>query len=168
MNRRYIIKQPDIYYNLFENFLYRKNINFEYILKVLVYFVNSIQFTGLSIQPSYELISNKIIKKCDNFTLISILLQYHALQDNFELAKYLINYEDIYKENSFQLGLDMLIRLNKYEEVFLVLISKNMFREALIFIKKYRLVIESLTPEIIHLIRKVCKENRNFLIDYMY
>jgi len=168
MNRRYIIKQPDIYYNLFENFIYKKNTNYEYVLKVLVYFVNSIQGIGLSIQPSYEIISNRIIKKCSNFTLISILLQYHALQDNYELAKYLIYDGDENKQNSFQLGLDMLIRLNKYEDVFLALINKNMFREAIIFIKKYRVVIESLSPETISLLRKVCLENKNCLIDFMY
>ena len=123
---------------------------------------------GLSIQPSYEIISNKLIKKVKNFSLISILLQFHALQDNFELAKYLIYHHDEQNHNSFQLGLDMLIRLKKHEEVFLALIGKNMLREALIFIKKYRVIIDSLNPESIHLLRKLCFENISLLIDFMY
>lgn len=123
---------------------------------------------GLSVQASYEIISNKIIKRCSNFTLIRILLQYHSLQDNFELAKFLINHDDPNKQNTFQLGLDMLIRLNKFEDVFLALIRKNMIREALIFLKKFRVLIESLSPESISLFRKICYENKNLLIDFMY
>lgn len=122
----------------------------------------------MSIQASYEIISNKLIKKCSNFTLICILLQYHALQDNYELAKYLIGFDENSKQNSFQLGLDMLIRLNKHEDVFLALIGNNMLKEALIFIKKYRVVVEALSPESIMLLRKICYENRNLLIDFLY
>lgn len=124
---------------------------------------------GLSIQPSYEIISNKILKKMNNYSLLCILLQYHALQDNLELARYLINYSDELNpmNNSFQLGLDMLIRLDKHEEVFLALIKKNLIKEALIFLKKYRVVIDSLNPETITLLRKVCRENKSILIDFL-
>jgi hypothetical protein len=80
----------------------------------------------------------------------------------------LINYEDSSRQNSFQLGLDMLIRLNKYEDVFLALIGKKMLREALIFIKKYRVIVEALSPEFISLLRIICFENKNLLIDFMY
>lgn len=62
----------------------------------------------------------------------------------------------------------MLIRLNKYEDVFLALIGKRMLREALIFIKKYRVVVEALSPETISLLRKICVENKSLLIDFMY
>jgi hypothetical protein len=106
----------------------------------------------------------------NNYSLLSILIQYHALQDNLELAKYLLDNSDSLNiaNNSFQLGLDMLIRLNKPEEVFLALIKKNMIKEALIFLRKYRVTIDSLNPETITLLRKVCKENKNILIDFMY
>ena len=106
----------------------------------------------------------------NNYSLLCILLQYHALQDNLELARYLLNYSDDLNKsnNSFQLGLDMLIRLDKHEEVFLALIKKNMIKEALIFLRKYRVIIDSLNPETIALLRKLCKENKSIIIDFMY
>lgn len=106
----------------------------------------------------------------NNYSLLCILLQYHALQDNLELARYLLNNSDNLNKNnnSFQLGLDMLIRLDKHEEVFLALIRKNMVKEALIFLKKYRVTIDSLNPETITLLRKACKDNRNLLMDFLY
>jgi hypothetical protein len=42
INKKFILKQPDIYYNLFANFLYKPNTDFEYILKILVFFINSL------------------------------------------------------------------------------------------------------------------------------
>ena len=39
---KFILKQPDIYYNLFANFLYKPNTDFEYITKILVFFINSL------------------------------------------------------------------------------------------------------------------------------
>jgi len=62
----------------------------------------------------------------------------------------------------------MLIRLNKYEDVFLALIGKKMLIEALIFIKKYRVIVEALSPGTISLLRNICYENKNLLIDFMY
>ena len=106
----------------------------------------------------------------NNYSLLCILLQYHALQDNLELARYLLNHSDELSKanNSFQLGLDMLIRLDRHEEVFLALIKNNRIKEALIFLKKYRVTIDSLNPETISLLRKVCRENKSILIDFMY
>ena len=40
--KKYIIKQPDIYQSIFGAFEFKKNVNYEYIIKLLVHFVNSL------------------------------------------------------------------------------------------------------------------------------
>ena len=65
--------------------------------------------------------------------ILNIFLQYHILPDSMEFALFLIEIsnkdsdlgQEIFFSEGFQLGLDMLVRLKKYEEIFRVLISNN-------------------------------------------
>lgn len=102
-------------------------------------------------------------------------MQYHSIPDSLELSKFLIeessniNFSDEQKQakNGFQLGLDMLIRLKKYDEVFIALINKKMLKEALMFIKRYKVSVEYLTTESIDNLKCLIKDNRNLMIEYL-
>jgi len=138
-------------------------------------------FSGISLQPSFQLIAVNYLKKIKNFSFVCIFLQYHSLPDNLDLARYLIEEsqtvrekdEDelgnlkIKREKSFQYGLDILIRLKKYEEVFIALINKGMLSDALIFVKKYKINVNFLSDENVKKITLLVKENKLLVLDYL-
>ena len=111
---------------------------------------------------------------------MSIFLQYHSLPDNIDLARYLIeecqavraDSEDVGnnkkdREKSFQYGLDILIRLKKYDEVFIALINKGMLSDALIFVKKYKINVNFLSDENVKKMTSLIKKNKNLVLDYL-
>jgi hypothetical protein len=138
-------------------------------------------FSGISLQPSFQLIAVNYLKKIKNFSFVSIFLQYHSLPDNIDLARYLIeecqavkgdsqdevgnNKKD--REKSFQYGLDILIRLKKYDEVFIALINKGMLSEALIFLKKYKINVNLLSDENVKKMTSLIKKNKHLVLDYL-
>jgi hypothetical protein len=112
-----------------------------------------------------------------NFSFISIFLQYHSLPDSYELAKFLV---DEYttsnletkalsesNKNAFQFGLDMLIRLKKYEDVFMALINNKMLTEALLFMKRYKVNIEFFSSDTSNNLKSLILENKRLTIDYL-
>ena len=94
-----------------------------------------------------------------NKTLINILLQYHALPDSLELAKFLLS------QHYTQTGIDMLIRLKRYEDVFNHLIFEKNIPEALLFAKRYKIDLNFvlLNTDLNDLIKK----NKQIFIDYI-
>jgi hypothetical protein len=164
--KKTIIKQPEIYYHLFLPLEF-KNINPEYILKLLILFVNSLLFHGVPVQQSFQTILISLLRKINNFSLISIFLQYHSLPDSIELAKFLIEECPSSDLNAFQMGLDILIRLKKYEEVFMALVNKNMIKEALHFVKRYGVSIDYISSETALNLKKKIMENEQLVIDFI-
>jgi hypothetical protein len=164
--KKTIIKQPEIYYHLFLPLEF-KNINPEYILKLLILFVNSLLFHGVPVQQSFQTIMISLLRKINNFSLISIFLQYHSLPDSIELAKFLIEECPNSDLNAFQTGLDILIRLKKYEEVFMALVNKNMIKEALHFVKRYGVSIDYMSSETALNLKKKIMENEQLVIDFI-
>ncbi len=164
--KKTIIKQPEIYYHLFLPLEF-KNINHEYILKLLIEFVNSLVFHGVPVEPSFRTILISLLRKINNFSLISIFLQYHSLPDSVELAKFLIEECSMYDLNAFQMGLDILIRMKKYEEVFMALINKNMLKEALLFVRRYGISIDYLSSETASSLKKKIMENQDLVLDFI-
>jgi hypothetical protein len=110
----------------------------DYIVRVLIQFINSLNSNypltcldlKIPIQPSFYTIILSFLRKLKNFNLINIFLQYHVIPDHLEIAKFLIELasEDnkVVNSNTFQLGVDMLVRLGKSEEVFQLFINYNM------------------------------------------
>ena len=166
LRKKTIIKQPDIYYHLFLPLEF-KNINYEYIFKLLVLFVNSLTFHGVPVQPSFQTVLINLLRKINNYSLIVIFLQYHSLPDSVELAKFLIEECNSANLNSFQTGLDMLIRLKKYEEIFMFLINKNMLPEALLFVKRYGVNIDYLFSDTALALKKLIIENQQLVVDFI-
>lgn len=78
------------------------------------------------------------MRKVKSLNILNIFLQYHLLPDSMEFALFLIEISNkenelgIYFNEGFQLGLDMLVRLKKYEEIFRILISNNKVKNNMI------------------------------------
>jgi hypothetical protein len=138
-------------------------------------------FSGIPLQPSYQSIVVNYLKKIKNFSLICIFLQYHSLPDNVELAKFLVDEcqvvneenedefrnSDEFRKNTFQYGLDMLIRLKKFEEAFMAMINKGMLAEALIFLKRYNVQINFLSEETVKKLTSLIKQNKNLVCEFL-
>lgn len=139
----------------------------DYIFKLLLHFVNSLTTSGIPIQPSFQSILVNFLRKIKNFSLVTIFLQYHSLPDSLDLAKFLVEENFDTNPNSFQLGLDMLIRLKKYEEAFMTLINKGMLVDALLFMKRYKVNIEYISSETSLNLKKLVLSNRQIVIDYL-
>ena len=155
----------------------------EYVFKLLVHFINMLLFSGIPLQPIFQSVVVNYLRKIKNISLVSIFFQYHSLPDNFELAKYLVdecqvlnkeiedenelkNTEE-FRKNTFQYGLDMLIRLKKFDEAFMVMINKGMFAEALLFLKRYNVQINFLSEETVKRLTILIKENKNLVCEYL-
>ncbi len=107
------------------------------MVKILIHYINSLNSILLiiidyqiPIQPSFYTILLSFLKKLKNFNMINIFLQYHVIPDHIEIAKFLIDIgtekNNIINLSMFQLGIDMLVRLMKYEEIFQTFIRFNM------------------------------------------
>lgn len=80
------------------------------------------------------------ILKQNDFRLLQSLVQYHVLNDSLELARLLIDIGSSeskadpnrkYYQPAFQMGLDMLLRLKKYDEAVVALINEGHILKAL-------------------------------------
>jgi hypothetical protein len=108
----------------------------------------------------------QFILKQDDFRLLQSLVQYHVLNDSLELARILIdigsaeNRADPAKKfyaPAYQMGLDMLQRLKKFDEMVVALINEGHILKALDYALDYNVhsmrvslfqqVIESLRNE---------------------
>jgi hypothetical protein len=81
-----------------------------------------------------------------------------------ELANFLLESDST---SRFQLGLDMLIRMKKYEEVFMVFINKNRLYEALMFLKRYKINLEYLSDGSVTTFKKLIAHNKSLMIDFI-
>lgn len=61
----------------------------------------------------------------------------------------------------------MLIRLKKFSEVFIILINKGLLREALLFVKRYKVKIDYISQESKENLKKLVEENKKIVIDYI-
>ena len=141
----------------------------EYIFKLLVHFVNSLLSYGIPVQPSFHSIMVIFLRKIKHISFLGIFLQYHSIPDSVELARFLIeeyaHLEDY--NNIFQSALDMLTRLQKYEEVFTALINKNMLMEALLFMKRYKVNMEYISSDTSEILKKLISDNPRLVSDYL-
>ena len=98
--------------------------------------------------PSQQTMLTTYILKQKDFRLLQSMIQYHVLADSLELARILLDLgskesrddqesgKDFYKP-AFQMGLDMLQRLKKFDEIVVALINEGMILKALDFALDY-------------------------------
>ncbi len=93
-----------------------------------------------------------------------MLLQYHVLNDNLELARLLINlgtkereasaapegpaHSVLYYEPAYQAGLDMMKKLRTYDEIVVALMNEGLTLRALNFAQTYNIHSMKLSSEI--------------------
>lgn len=102
----------------------------------------------------------------NKYFIVPMLLQYQALPDNLEIAKFLID-EGNNNEGLFQNGLDMLKRLGKNEVVVTELLKKNLIEEALLYLKQNKITLKNISEDLINKLKELIKTKRNVIIDFV-
>ena len=166
IKKKDLINQLDIYFELFNSFEFDNKIDPEYIINLLILFINELRIQNVKMHPSYNKILILYLKKIKFYFKESINFQYFNFPDNIELALFLI-YEIGLNDNKYfsekckniaiQHGVDMLYRLKSYEHIFLYLINTKNITEAIIISRIHRLNIENFDEKEIQLIMNLAK-----------
>ena len=89
----------------------------------------------IPVQPSFHTQLIKLILQNKDYPTLHSLIQYHVLADSLELARILINIGEAEDEGRYepawQLGMDMLGRLRRYDEVVQIFVKKHMVHVSL-------------------------------------
>jgi hypothetical protein len=85
------------------------------------------------IQPSHQRVLIKYLFENQKYEYLHNLLQYQTLTDSFEFAQQLVilgtksleKPDDPYYFPALQLGIDMMLRLKKYQDIVLILVQNS-------------------------------------------
>ena len=143
--KRDLINQMDIYNKLFNTIENNSNlVKPEYAITIMLLFADELKLQKVPLHPQFNKILVSFLQKISNFFTANIYFQYFSFPDSLYLAKFLIydiglnkegNYSQENRDEAIQHGLDMLKRLNKYNEIFKYFIQSNQLSKALIFYK---------------------------------
>ena len=135
----------DIYNKLFNTIENNSNlVKPEYAITIMLLFADELKLQKVPLHPQFNKILVSFLQKISNFFTANIYFQYFSFPDSLYLAKFLIydiglnkegNYSQENRYEAIQHGLDMLKRLNKYNEIFKYFIQSNQLSKALIFYK---------------------------------
>nr|XP_027201920.1 regulator of MON1-CCZ1 complex-like [Dermatophagoides pteronyssinus] len=133
---RTTIDQKDILSNFFDYFT-EDDIDNHLGIAIIFEYVYSLSSHDIEIEFFiYEFLINYLIKS-GNYYQMHQFLQYHVFNDSTHLACLLLSLNKKYPYG-YQLGLDMLKRLNKTDdEIIEVLLSQNQIIRALRYLEKY-------------------------------
>lgn len=132
---RILIQQPDLYTHVLSPCAENKEIQYKFIVAVLVDYIRSLNQYHIPVQHFlYELVVNTLVNH-NCFYQLHQFLQYHVLSDSKPIACLLLSLESCYPP-AHQLALDMLKRVSTAnEEIVEVLLSKNQLLPALRFLR---------------------------------
>ena len=92
------------------------------------------------------------------------------IPDYIDIARFLIEGTgdtEAMKSSTFQLGIDMLIRIGKPEEVFQYFIKYDMINEAINFVFRYKVKMELINAESLKKLNFEIKNNPYLLKDFL-
>ena len=154
IQNKYNIKQSDIFFSLFKNFeLDLDNIKLnstsqddidKLLIRIIYYmtvFINRILAKKIGLQICYSLIITQFIKKVKNTEKLIPLFCDGNIVDNVETAIYLLELGANPKEKNNllfeQYGINMLMRLNKYDKILEYFLKNKPIYKILMLIKEY-------------------------------
>lgn len=107
-----------------------------YMIIIMIFFYLTVSSKKLLIHNSFHEELFNYIKQLRKIDEILIFFQFHSIPDSIQLSNYFVNKEP--ESIFFQLGIDMMKRLNKYDEVALTLLKFGKIKEGIMFISKYK------------------------------
>lgn len=167
--KKMIIRQSDLNDDLFKLFIHNSyNENVIVIIELILFFISAVQKEKIQVHVMIISVLISLLRKVkDKRQLITMLIQYQSIPDNYEFASFLIrefyDYDEIHS-----LGLDMMKRLHKLDVIVLELFKKKRICEALLFAKLNRVTIDHIPEEIKDIIKAFIKhDNKKLLVDFL-
>lgn len=138
-NKPTIITQSDVYSAFIKCFEHRSNIKPIYMITLLIYISKGLSTMNIPLHHDFLSTIRVFIKKIP-LSSLKLLFQMRPIPDDTQLALYLIEYPTEEKE-LFQIGIDMLHRLNQYEEILLIMIKRERIHELLLFLRTNSIIV---------------------------
>ncbi len=131
-----ILDQRDMYADVFTAVLEREEArNDRYLVAVLVEYVRSLTKHKIEVEHFlFELLIGILVKN-KMFVQLQQLLQYHVIEDSLPVAFQLLSIAKSESEASHQLALDMLRRLQKFDVIVDILLTRGEVLSALRFLE---------------------------------
>jgi hypothetical protein len=131
-----VIDQEDMYTNVFVLIEEKNNVEFKYLVAVLIEYIRSLNFAHIRVHSYlYELLIHLLVRN-NRYYQLHQFLQYHVIADSFHVACQLLSLESTYPP-AYQLALDMLKRLRSYDEILEVFLTKGNLFQALRFLRNH-------------------------------
>ena len=123
------INQGDIYEEVFRPLSFRKDVDLSYLAKLLLQFKRVLVLEKNPLEQSFFSLLVSLFKRIKNINLVYVFFQFKAFADNIEVANYLVESAIVDKKivdnMLLHYGLDILVRLKKYEEVFKIFVRND-------------------------------------------
>lgn len=141
-----------------------QDLSYRYCLSIMEEYNRCLMEHQIPQSPSQQTMLSEFILKKKDYRLLQSLVQYHVLNDSLELARILLDIGgneakaggEHYHSPALQMGLDMLQRLKKFDEIVIALINEGMILKALDYALDYNVHSMKLT-----LFQKVIEQLRN-------
>ena len=129
-HKSHSLKQQDLI-SMFQ-LLSTSSLPSSYIITIMVFFYAAIFHSHLLLHYTFHDVLYQYIIKLKNLNSILIYFQFHTIPDSVQVAKYFIS------SSYYQMGIDMLQRLHKYEDIILVLLERGRYSETILYMNKYK------------------------------
>lgn len=129
-HKSHSLKQQDLI-SMFQ-LLSTSSLPSSYIITIMVFFYAAICHSHLLLHYTFHDVLYQYIIKLKNLNSILIYFQFHTIPDSVQVAKYFIS------SSYYQMGIDMLQRLHKYEDIILVLLERGRYSETILYMNKYK------------------------------
>ena len=176
IKKKSLVVQSDIYYKLFKQIQFKKNLSYDNIILLLVFLYQELKTKKIKVHSAFNNTLVCFLKKLTLLNKEETIFQFKAVPDSIELAEFLIN--DIYfneykyfsqeeRNKARQKGLDILKRLKQYEKIFEVLVRDEQFTEAVLFASKNNIKYNLLSEDLMVKFRKLSYENLDVIDNYL-
>lgn len=166
-NKKTQITQSDVLLTFVKQFKYHPTVKPLYIIELLIHFLKSLKMLHIPIQENFNDILLTFIIKHNDISSLLIFLQYGSIPDSIGFANYLLKKSE-FNNVLFQMGIDILMRLKRYEEIVNIFLKSNLVKESILFIMNNNLLKKSFIQKIKGSIKMHAENKKVFLqfLDY--
>ncbi|CAG9318874.1 C18orf8_2 [Blepharisma stoltei] len=135
-----VILQTDMHKEIFAP-LYRERLDFDYLTKVILLYNKSLIDEDIQVHQVLQILLAKVLIESQNFVLLQQLFEHNMFNDNGDFANLMIELSkgtnSICYPPAFQIGIDMLYRLESYGALAEAFLNNGMIFEALQLLEKH-------------------------------
>lgn len=129
-----VILQSDMHGAVFSS-LFKEHIDLRYLTDIILLYHKSLIEEDIQVHQQLQILMARVLIRSRNFSLLHQLIQFHVFTDNLEFANLMIalshSTNALYYSPGFQIGVDMLYRLEAWNALAEALVNSGMVFEAI-------------------------------------